>query len=154
MASESLPTRRKGRIGHSKSKNGCLTCKYVHYPVVNTLSCLICCRIRRVKCGEEKPQCYRCTSTGRKCDYKLATSHDFRSWSRDSESDPLLTMGLDLPISLDCSFELRAFEYFFTRGIPIFSGSLNARFWTTCVLQACHTEPIIWDAVRSNPIPL
>ena len=26
------------------------------------------CRIRRVKCGEEKPACLRCTSTGRTCD--------------------------------------------------------------------------------------
>ena len=25
-------------------------------------------RIRRVKCGEEKPECLRCSSTGRKCD--------------------------------------------------------------------------------------
>ncbi|CAD6455936.1 34a17c56-34bc-4977-b6df-1579eb10a3c7 [Sclerotinia trifoliorum] len=34
-----------------KSKTGCLTC-----------------RTRRVKCGEEKPQCLRYTKTGRKCD--------------------------------------------------------------------------------------
>ncbi|KAJ5150527.1 uncharacterized protein N7500_010716 [Penicillium coprophilum] len=34
-----------------KLKSGCMTCK-----------------IRRVKCDEEKPQCRRCVSTGRKCD--------------------------------------------------------------------------------------
>ncbi|RHZ64922.1 uncharacterized protein CDV56_106904 [Aspergillus thermomutatus] len=35
----------------SRSRAGCLTCK-----------------IRRVKCDEEKPSCRRCRSTGRKCD--------------------------------------------------------------------------------------
>ncbi|KAK9325285.1 hypothetical protein V1517DRAFT_189944 [Lipomyces orientalis] len=35
----------------SRSRKGCITCK-----------------IRRVKCDEEKPSCHRCRSTGRKCD--------------------------------------------------------------------------------------
>ncbi|KAF4292627.1 hypothetical protein CNMCM8686_007248 [Aspergillus fumigatus] len=39
------------RTGVSRSRRGCLTCK-----------------IRRVKCDEEKPTCCRCRSTGRKCD--------------------------------------------------------------------------------------
>lgn len=34
-----------------KTRSGCTTCK-----------------IRRVKCGEERPSCEKCTSTGRKCD--------------------------------------------------------------------------------------
>ncbi|KAK9369490.1 hypothetical protein V1509DRAFT_619585 [Lipomyces kononenkoae] len=39
------------REGRSRSRNGCITCK-----------------IRRVKCDEEKPSCHRCRSAGRKCD--------------------------------------------------------------------------------------
>ncbi|KAJ3497386.1 hypothetical protein NLG97_g1949 [Lecanicillium saksenae] len=39
------------RIGGSRSKKGCTTCK-----------------IRKVKCDETKPSCKRCVSTGRKCD--------------------------------------------------------------------------------------
>ncbi|KAH3001521.1 hypothetical protein KXV73_001875, partial [Aspergillus fumigatus] len=39
------------RTGVSRSRRGCLTCK-----------------VRRVKCDEEKPTCCRCRSTGRKCD--------------------------------------------------------------------------------------
>ncbi|KAJ0422486.1 putative Zn(II)2Cys6 transcription factor [Aspergillus carlsbadensis] len=35
----------------NRSRNGCITC-----------------RIRRVKCDEERPHCQRCQSTGRKCD--------------------------------------------------------------------------------------
>lgn len=43
--------RRRTRASKPKVRTGCLTCK-----------------IRRVKCGEEKPACLRCTSTGRTCD--------------------------------------------------------------------------------------
>lgn len=42
---------KRTRKSHPKTRTGCLTCK-----------------IRRKKCGEEKPACLRCTSTGRKCD--------------------------------------------------------------------------------------
>ncbi|CRG89773.1 Transcriptional activator protein UGA3 [Talaromyces islandicus] len=139
-----VPTCSKGRIGQAKSKNGCLTCK-----------------IRRVKCSEEKPECRRCTSTGRKCDYKAATGHDFKSWSRNptpqwrnlsgSQSPPLVVALDSHPVGLlgDCSVELRAFEYFFMRGLPIFPRAIDNRFWKTCILQACHAEPVIWDAVIS-----
>ncbi|KAJ9149103.1 C6 zinc finger domain-containing protein [Pleurostoma richardsiae] len=42
--------RRRTRASKPKVRTGCITW------------------IRRVKCGEEKPACFRCTSTGRKCD--------------------------------------------------------------------------------------
>ncbi|KAH8912647.1 hypothetical protein BR93DRAFT_90890 [Coniochaeta sp. PMI_546] len=47
---ESQAGKRK-RASKPKVRTGCITCK-----------------IRRVKCGEEKPACVRCTSTGRTCD--------------------------------------------------------------------------------------
>ncbi|KAK4191986.1 transcriptional regulatory protein moc3 [Podospora australis] len=43
--------RKRTRASKPKVRTGCITCK-----------------IRRVKCGEEKPACLRCTSTGRTCD--------------------------------------------------------------------------------------
>ncbi|KAH7068899.1 hypothetical protein BKA63DRAFT_520292 [Paraphoma chrysanthemicola] len=43
--------KRRQRRKAPKSRSGCVTCK-----------------IRRVKCGEEKPDCKNCVSTGRKCD--------------------------------------------------------------------------------------
>ena len=42
----------RSRQWHSKVKSGCLTCK-----------------TRRVKCGEQKPSCSRCLSSGRTCSY-------------------------------------------------------------------------------------
>lgn len=49
-----VPTDRssRSRQWHHKVKTGCLTCKQ-----------------RRVKCSEERPQCSRCLSAGRDCDY-------------------------------------------------------------------------------------
>ncbi|OQE31210.1 hypothetical protein PENSTE_c001G06259 [Penicillium steckii] len=38
------------RVSKGRSRNGCITCK-----------------IRRVKCDEQKPDCSKCLSTGRKC---------------------------------------------------------------------------------------
>ncbi|EAW19357.1 Zn(II)2Cys6 transcription factor domain-containing protein [Aspergillus fischeri NRRL 181] len=54
------------RTGVSRSRNGCLTCK-----------------IRRVKCDEEKPTCRRCRSTGRKCDGYASPSSSTRRQSTD-----------------------------------------------------------------------
>lgn len=49
---------RRTRKFHKKVRTGCLTCK-----------------IRHKRCDETKPDCYRCTSTGRKCDgYPLPSS--------------------------------------------------------------------------------
>jgi hypothetical protein len=45
--------------------------------------------------------------------------------------------------------ELRAFEYFYMRGLSIFPRVIDNRFWKTCILQACHAEPVIWDAIIS-----
>lgn len=165
MINEPILTRTKGRVGQTKSKTGCLTCKYVQRLFPIDESCLTLNRIRKVKCTEERPQCRRCTSTGRKCEYKATTGHDFKSWNRNSlttttasrspssSQSPPLIVALDShpPAAAgsfkDCSLELRAFEYFFTRGLSIFPRSIDNRFWKTCILQACHAEPVIWDAV-------
>ncbi|KAK0666086.1 hypothetical protein QBC41DRAFT_398947, partial [Cercophora samala] len=51
-------------------------------------------RIRRVKCGEEKPACLRCTSTGRTCDgYDKGSSSAYARY-RSSPADPTRTAEL------------------------------------------------------------
>ncbi|KAG9243334.1 hypothetical protein BJ878DRAFT_123598 [Calycina marina] len=52
----SKPSGVRQRAKKPKVKTGCVTCK-----------------LRRVKYGEEKPYCTRCTSTGRHCDGCEAT---------------------------------------------------------------------------------
>ncbi|KAJ5126738.1 transcriptional regulator family: Fungal Specific TF [Penicillium atrosanguineum] len=117
-----MTTKRPGRLGGTKSKNGCNTCK-----------------IRRVRCGEEKPHCLRCTSTGRRCCY-------------DTASPPRATDRLQLqlvPFSNQGSRERRAFEYYFHQAGPSISGVLDRAFWRGSVLQFCRLEPVVWDAIIS-----
>ncbi|KAJ5592867.1 hypothetical protein N7537_009771 [Penicillium hordei] len=113
--------KRPGRLGGTKSKTGCDTCK-----------------IRRVKCGEEKPHCVRCTSTGRRCEYSIS---------------PLKTIGrpqLELTtFTCQRSRERRAFEYYFHKAGPSLSGVLDQAFWRGSVLQICRVEPLVWDAIIS-----
>ncbi|CAI7588091.1 unnamed protein product [Penicillium glandicola] len=117
----SSSAKRPGRLGSTKSKTGCDTCK-----------------IRRVRCGEEKPHCLRCTSTGRGCGYSTG---------------PLKTIGrpqLDLTrFSCEGSRERRAFEYYFHKAGPSLSGALDKAFWGGSVLQLCRVEPLVWDAIIS-----
>ncbi|KAJ5332805.1 uncharacterized protein N7506_006588 [Penicillium brevicompactum] len=114
------------RIGASKSRSGCKTCK-----------------IRRVKCGEERPKCLRCTSTGRKCDFE---------GDEVSRPAPLTTGPLVPSYTLSSSpnsgrRERRAFEYYFQHAAKYLSGGMDIDFWTSVVPQVCRSEPPVWDAV-------
>lgn len=96
-------------------------------------------RIRRIRCGEEKPHCIRCSSTGRQCSYKVA-----------SEPRPTHSPPLQFTLSSHPGWrERRAFEYYFHRAGPSLSGVLDVSFWRGSVLQTCRLEPAVWDAVIS-----
>ncbi|KAJ5553735.1 transcriptional regulator family: Fungal Specific TF [Penicillium frequentans] len=108
------------RLGATKSRSGCRTCK-----------------IRRVKCGEEKPTCLRCTSTGRKCDYE-----------RDRSSLDPPSLSTSLSTSPDSGGrERRAFEYYFQHAARYLAGGMKVDFWTKVVPQICRSEPAIWDGI-------
>ncbi|OCT53948.1 hypothetical protein CLCR_09932 [Cladophialophora carrionii] len=136
------PIRRK-RPFLSKTRTGCLTCK-----------------VRKVKCDEEKPACRRCTSTGRKCDgYAPASasasvsasgskSVSVRSGSSSSSNNtspsrhasPSQAPSADLFAS---DAERRSFAYFETRACHDLSlgGSFHGEFWAREVLQAAVHYP-------------
>ncbi|KAH8687994.1 hypothetical protein BGZ60DRAFT_522622 [Tricladium varicosporioides] len=111
------------RVCGTPSKTGCITCK-----------------IRRVKCGEEKPFCKRCTSTGRKCDGyappKTPEPTLSRSPSRCLSSSPEMD-----------PMEQRLLYFFRTFTAPKLSGYFSADFWQRRVLQASDVEPSIRHAV-------
>ncbi|KAJ5530039.1 hypothetical protein N7527_003432 [Penicillium freii] len=120
------------RSDHSKSRSrvlprsklGCRTCK-----------------IRRVKCGEEKPSCVRCTSTGRKCDFADTQS---------SSSFPISAITSPLSLSPNTNTvwrERRAFAYYFECAASSIGGGLDVDFWRTVVPQVCRYEPAVWDAI-------
>ncbi|KAJ5083158.1 hypothetical protein N7456_012585 [Penicillium angulare] len=108
------------RVGATKSRSGCKTCK-----------------IRKVKCGEEKPSCFRCTSTGRKCEFEDAR-----------RSPPTLDPTLLLSSSPDAGRrERRAFEYYFQNAAQHLAGGMEIDFWTKVIPQICRSEPAVWDGM-------
>jgi hypothetical protein len=98
-------------------------------------------RVRRVKCGEEKPHCLKCTSTGRECVYSTASRSKF---TEQPQLDTCITL-----FSGHGPRERRAFEYYFHKADPLLSGVLDQDFWSGSVLQICRVEPVIWDAIIS-----
>ncbi|KAJ5682811.1 transcriptional regulator family: Fungal Specific TF [Penicillium macrosclerotiorum] len=132
------PAKRSGRIGSTKSKTGCDTCK-----------------VRRVRCGEEKPCCTRCTSTGRRCSYSTASAPKGTGTFNGlnfSSGNPSVSLAGTFSSVLESQAglrERRAFEYYFHQAGPSLSGDLDVSFWRICVLQICRMEPAVWDAIIS-----
>ncbi|PWY88209.1 C6 zinc finger domain protein [Aspergillus heteromorphus CBS 117.55] len=117
-------------VGPLRSRRGCTTCK-----------------IRKVKCGEEKPHCIRCTSTGRKCEYQGQIAGTFSSAS----SSPTISIH-DTSLSFLPNTvwrERRAFAYYFQQAAPFVGGELDVDFWRTTIPQVCRSEPAVWDAIIS-----
>ena len=95
-------------------------------------------RIRRVKCDEQKPHCFRCTSTGRKCD-------GYRSETIPSQpGHHLHNISLVLPGSPK---ERRAFEFFRNCTAPEFFGYFPDEFWQRNVLQASLSHSPLWHGI-------
>lgn len=98
-----------------------------------------------MKCGQEKPYCRRCTSTGRKCEYASAVSPTFAA-SRSTASI------FDHPLSLAPSTvwrERRAFAYYSEHAARSLAGNLDLDFWGRIIPRVCRSEPAVWDAINA-----
>ncbi|KAK3361145.1 hypothetical protein B0T24DRAFT_539402 [Lasiosphaeria ovina] len=124
-----------------KTKTGCRTCK-----------------IRRVKCGEERPACQRCVSTGRVCDgygiwggggngygsaerrgaTRLQVLRQTRSPTKDKT--PALVPGMNLQ-------DQTALDFFWARTSIKLPGVFDSGFWDSLVFQASFSEPAVLHAV-------
>ncbi|KAI1012155.1 hypothetical protein LB503_004679 [Fusarium chuoi] len=105
----------------AKGKTGCITC-----------------RIRRVKCDEEKPSCHRCVSTGRKCDgYGLTAL----AQSSRVQLQPIVSGGSDP--------ESQAIYQFRTRIATLIASSFDADFWTYDVLHKSDTYTPVRHALAA-----
>ncbi|KAF5667307.1 transcriptional regulatory [Fusarium heterosporum] len=92
-----------------------------HYNKVKT-GCITC-RIRRVKCDENKPSCRRCTSTGRRCDGYVLTS-----WAP----------GKPLPLQPSVGgsdVESQAIYHFRTNIASLLASAFDRKFWTHDLLH-------------------
>ncbi|KAI0394872.1 hypothetical protein F5Y17DRAFT_231718 [Xylariaceae sp. FL0594] len=124
------------RKGNIKVRTGCLTCK-----------------ARKVKCDEEKPNCKRCTSTGRKCDgyASPAAESTALSWHRPRH----LFSHVNQPA------ERRCLQFFYDVAAPTLSGPLDPYFWTHLTMQFGQMEPAVrhsmvavaslYEEVHRNP---
>lgn len=110
-----------GRLGSKKTRTGCVTCK-----------------IRRIKCDEAKPACTRCTSTGRVCDGYSEVLPRAKA--------PLGIVSITSTLGLE-PHEMQAFDYFISTSGPRLAGSLDQDFWCGQLLQLCHAERFVLDAV-------
>lgn len=95
-------------------------------------------RIRRVRCGEEKPHCLRCSSTSRQSLQPGPAS------THNRVERPLQQ---NAALSSAASRKRRAFEFYFHQAGPALSGNLDLEFWIDSLLQICRLEPLVWDAI-------
>ncbi|KAF7563383.1 hypothetical protein G7046_g713 [Stylonectria norvegica] len=113
----------KARKYAPRAKSGCSTC-----------------RIRRVKCDEQKPSCKRCTDTGRNCDgYATAVGSDLAS---------LNITKYEVPFSIPGSQQDRMLLHFYcNQSASDLSGYLGGRFWYDLVLQQGQVHSCVLQAV-------
>lgn len=106
--------------------------------------------VRRIKCDEGRPECVKCTSTGRKCDGYLRGNPGAGNVHRRPSGADLFVSPLAVTPSLHdlgSEQERRSFHFFCSRTIIRLSGYFVAGFWNRWVLQAFHHEPAIRHAV-------
>ncbi|RAK99650.1 Zn(II)2Cys6 transcription factor domain-containing protein [Aspergillus ibericus CBS 121593] len=109
------------RMGSSRSRRGCITC-----------------RIRHIKCDEQKPVCLRCTSTGRRCDGYMPMPYSLRIAKQLAQMTAFVNPA-----------EARALEFFFRKSAAHLAGYFGASFWTRTVFQLSLTEPSIRHAIAA-----
>ncbi|KAL4945298.1 hypothetical protein BDV06DRAFT_39474 [Aspergillus oleicola] len=130
----STPTNR--RVTHPRSRNGCITCK-----------------IRHVKCTEEKPSCGTCQRSGRKCDgYDNASQTQLRARIAERQR-PLVrnTFGADhrLVLRQETRTERRYVDFFYTRTSHAFSGFYDSKLWSYLIPQFGEHEPSVRHALTA-----
>ncbi|KAF7939515.1 hypothetical protein EAE99_001320 [Botrytis elliptica] len=140
----SIPLRKRREL--PKVHSGCTTCK-----------------TRRIKCDEGKPECSRCKifykGTSQKCGYLSREIPKSRVATRrtilpkevaNNIGQSLFSHGPIKSIS-DIKFESpRHFQYFrfFCSDVTIqVFGGFYSELWSSVILQACHQEPCILQAV-------
>lgn len=105
-------------------------------------------QIRRVKCGEEKPECKKCSSTGRKCDDYVPQGEK----ALVSKKLPIRTEADSIPTSLCTSFsenpqESQIFDFLRHESAPKFAGNFASTFWDSTVFAVALTEPAVKHAL-------
>ncbi|KAJ5605483.1 hypothetical protein N7510_008264 [Penicillium lagena] len=121
------------KTAKTNSKNGCVTCK-----------------IRHVKCGEERPTCVQCTSTGRKCDGYVDASQRQLRRRREGPSLPLKVSPESRLVLVPGTRQERDFlNMFSTETCHSLSGLFHSDLWLYYIPQLSQTQPAIRHAVAA-----
>ena len=121
-----------------------------HHVDLGPFQAKTCDRIRRIKCDETKPDCVKCSSTGRKCDGYIQGV-----LKKDDPTALMEPQRYKSPISklsscmLETVQEQRSLDYFFNRTAPALSGYFDADFWNRLVLQFSYSESAIRHAMMA-----
>ncbi|KAK6813002.1 hypothetical protein RU639_010739 [Aspergillus parasiticus] len=120
----------------SRSRTGCQTCK-----------------IRHVKCGEEKPECFQCKNSGRKCDgYNTSSQYQLPTKVVHRQSRPAWSM-----VSPDHRLILRPgtreerqyVDLFCSQTSRALSGFFSPQLWNFQLPQLSQSEPTIRHAIAA-----
>ncbi|PMD44773.1 hypothetical protein L207DRAFT_526064 [Hyaloscypha variabilis F] len=122
-----------------KTKTGCLTCK-----------------VRRVKCGEEKPQCLRCLKFGVKCDGYLPLTKDLKKVASNRGILPVIqkpsqvSTNFLVPLSVGLvgsEREQRYFDLFYGQTSFEIMPAHDSFSTRQMLLQACYSDSSIKHAI-------
>ncbi|KAH6718332.1 hypothetical protein BKA61DRAFT_301134 [Leptodontidium sp. MPI-SDFR-AT-0119] len=126
------------RKSSPKVKTGCLTCK-----------------VRRVKCGEEKPSCFRCLKLGVDCDGYVSTESRLRIQRTPASNRDLLPktiLAAPIPTAFakspfENAEEYRYFDFFCGRTTWEIFPESDSGTTRRMMLQSCNTNPAIRHAL-------
>jgi hypothetical protein len=113
-----------------------------------------CCRIRRIKCDEAKPNCKKCSSTGRVCEwFDASASTSGTVSSKDGNRRVAFAAPVNRPWytplrSLD-RLEGLAFTFFKQHTAGQLHGTFQSHLWNTWAMQISHQDTAV--SIRSFP---
>ncbi|KAE8548436.1 hypothetical protein TMatcc_010750 [Talaromyces marneffei ATCC 18224] len=99
------------------------------------------CKIRKVKCDEQKPHCQKCLSTGRVCD-------GYPTQPPRGDRRPWLLLAVPVTQHLRTEDDYRAFQQF-VNFVPRLRNFSNTELWNTYILQMSHAEAAIQHIILS-----
>ena len=104
-------------------------------------------RIRRVKCDETKPECTRCTTTGRHCDGYPSIFAPANSWEvvKVSSVGSIIRPSSN-PRTASNDYAGQSFRFFQTHTVGYLSGLFKSELWDEVILRAAHHNDAIWHA--------
>jgi len=143
LGGQAKPTRQ--RTSSNRSRAGCSTCKR-----------------RRVKCDEGRPHCLRCLRADLACegypDASISTSTPRATTRNRINPKPLILPKTNRDLLLDTArptatlpgeteVENRYLRYFHEQTMGGFQSAFDWTLWNRLVLQGCHHESFVRDAV-------